>query len=54
VTDDYETLREHWRNLIYQTTKTLGLIRLCQRLNIPLKPWVRERQIRDEWDAPER
>jgi hypothetical protein len=41
-------LREAWLNLAYEVGKALGLIRLAKRRGWKLKPWVQEREERDE------
>jgi hypothetical protein len=46
---EMEKLREAVRDLGYEVFKTLGIIRLARRLGMTPKPWVLERELRDEW-----
>jgi len=39
-------LNEAWLDFAYEFVKSLGLIRLCERLGMRLKPWIKERQER--------
>lgn len=43
-----EELREAWLDLVYAVLKTLGMIRLAKRRGWERKPWVHEREERDE------
>lgn len=48
--EEMDELREAVRDLGYAIFKALGIVRLCERIPwLRLKPWVRERQIKDEW-----
>jgi hypothetical protein len=46
--EDMERLREAWLDLFYELTKPL--VPLFRKLGVTeFKPWVRERQAREQW-----
>jgi hypothetical protein len=49
--EDAERLREAWLDVLYEVGKAWGLIRFLEWRGAKLKPWVRERQIRDRWPS---
>lgn len=50
--DDMDRLHEAWRDLGYELAKTTGLLRLLRWRGVRLKPWVIEREQRDEKRTP--
>lgn len=50
--DDQTQLREALRDLGYTLGKAVGLIWLVRRLGMDVKPWVREREIRERHRDP--
>ena len=42
--DELLVLREECRDLGYLLCKAWGIVWLCKRLGLPLKPWVVERE----------
>lgn len=47
--EQLEELREAWRDLFYAIASAVGIVWLTRRLGLKLKPWAREREIRERW-----
>ena len=46
--DDLERLRVAWLDFAYAVMSAVGFVWLARRLGLKLKPWVTEREHRDD------